>query len=942
MDPLQRQALLQPSQQLGHANRLDQEVLRPDAKLVFHGLVKGIGRDDGRRQRAQALLAQPTQRGPAVDAWHRQVQEDRIDTLMRQQRQCGLARLGLQQLETQRRQALDQQPAVVLLVVDHQQALAWAEVAGAAQQLGPRALAGAGAQFGQVELDRKTAARAGLAAHRELAAHQTGEHARDRQPQAGATAGIATGRRAADEGFEHLGQLGLGQPRAGVLDLETSHLARVIDPKTHLTFAGELHRVAQQVDQDLTQPLLVGPHQFGQVAGSAVHKAQATRCSLLFEQAGELAHRVGKVHRCGLERKPAALDAGDVHRAFDQAEQMVAAAPDHLHRSAPMLGNRRVVLQQLGITQDAVERRSQLVADRGDVAALGLVGGVSAGHGLLELDVGALVRCDLAPQRLGLLVQRLGLATRLLLRELAAALGQHGPPGHHASDQQQHRESLTEACAQQRRHRRGADRVQAGQRAQAHRVERSEQQRQPRHHRDHQQQVSAQPSLEVRCHAPRQQALQQPKPLRRKPGLGFAQIVAACVQRAAQRADQPAVSRAGRHVLRLVAVLADHATAQAAKVAASRLAVAIAAQRGGLDLARSSGAPSQVIAPASGPGDQRRDRQRGDQRDHRRPGLGHRTECAQVRRDAEHRGHAHRADTHRVDVVQVGAAELDALGAQSQRLVDHQIGHHRHDPSDRDVAVQTQHMRQRLEHVELHQHQCNRGVEHHPDHPTRVVVGQARKEIAPRQRPGIGVGDVDLELGDEDKQRGRGHCPAVLPKHVLPSHQVHLVGVDRALRRYAVGQGQVGQQHAGQHLGDTHDHPARPAHQHGKPPAQALARLFLGHETQVIGLLADLGDQRDANGQRSAKAHPAEATGLARNTAVSSEVDQFVGALDQHIGQRQHQQRQPQRLGPDLQTADRRHTVADQRNHQQRAQPITPGRRDVEGQFQRVGHHSGL
>ena len=76
------------------------------------------------------------------------------------------------------------------------------------------------------------------------------------------------------------------------------------------------------------------------------------------EQPRDLGQAVGKAHRPHFERELAGLDAGDVQRAFDQPEQVVAAAADHAHRLTPMGGHRIVLLQQLGIPEDAVERRA--------------------------------------------------------------------------------------------------------------------------------------------------------------------------------------------------------------------------------------------------------------------------------------------------------------------------------------------------------------------------------------------------------------------------------------------------------------------------------------------------------------------------------------------------------------------------------------------------------
>ena len=199
------------------------------------------------------------------------------------------------------------------------------------------------------------------------------------------------------------------------------------------------------------------------------------------------------------------------------------------------------------------------------------------------------------------------------------------------------------------------------------------------------------------------------------------------------------------------------------------------------------------------------------------------------------------------------ALELNALGAQAQRLVDDQISHHRHHPGNGDVGVQPQHVAQRLKHVHLHQHEGNQGVEHHPHHPSRVAVREAREKVAPGQRPRVGVGHIDLELRDDHKQGGGRHRPAVMGKHVLISGQVHLVRVDRAVDGHRMADGQVRQQGAPQHLEHAQHHPARPAHQHAPPPAAVVVRRVRGHEAQVVGLFAHLRHQRHAHGQRRTK-----------------------------------------------------------------------------------------
>ena len=65
--------------------------------------------------------------------------------------------------------------------------------------------------------------------------------------------------------------------------------------------------------------------------------------------------------------------------------------------------------------------------------------------------------------------------------------------------------------------------------------------------------------------------------------------------------------------------------------------------------------------------------------------------------------------------------------------------------------------------------------------------------------------------------------------------------------------GQVGQQRATQHFEHPQQHPARPTDQHRAPPAPAVGGRLHRHKTQVIHLLADLRDERDADRQGCTK-----------------------------------------------------------------------------------------
>ena len=243
--------------------------------------------------------------------------------------------------------------------------------------------------------------------------------------------------------------------------------------------------------------------------------------------------------------------------------------------------------------------------------------------------------------------------------------------------------------------------------------------------------------------------------------------------------------------------------------------------------------------------------------------------------------------------------------------------------------------------MHLHQHKSDGGVEHHPHHTPGVAVGEAREKIAPGQRTGIGVGDVDLELRHHHKHRRQRHCRAV-GQPGLERGQVHLVGIGGALGRQLIAQHQHTQERTAQHLEHAGQHPARPTHHHRCPPAPAPPRLRRRHKPQVIGLLAHLGDERHAHGQRRTKMKPIKTSQIARRPTMAHQLGQCTRFVPPHPHKSQQHQAQPQPLGPDLKARNGRHPVCHQRNHHQRAQQIAPHQRYAQRQLQRVGHDGRL
>ncbi len=220
------------------------------------------------------------------------------------------------------------------------------------------------------------------------------------------------------------------------------------------------------------------------------------------------------------------------------------------------------------------------------------------------------------------------------------------------------------------------------------------------------------------------------------PCMRLAQIMAAGIERAAQRADRTGIGWTGSHVFRFERMFTD--------TALDRFEV----------LPAPLGFSRDIILSTRRPRDHRRGQechgQRHEWRKRLRCGSKEAVECA----DRNDRRDRHRADADRIDIVEMRALELHVLRAQAERLVDNEIGDQRADPCDGDVRVERQRLLQRLVDADLHQQQGDQHIEHQPHHAAWMAVRQAREEIRPCDRACIGVGDVDLELRQDDERAG--------------------------------------------------------------------------------------------------------------------------------------------------------------------------------------------
>ena len=275
----------------------------------------------------------------------------------------------------------------------------------------------------------------------DVAAHHAREQAADGQPEPGAGLRLRDAERAALERREDALEVGCLNAGAGVDHLELGDRAAIMHDELHAAGLRELDGVGQQVDQDLAQPLLVGIDHDRQHRRPLEDEIDALGGGLQAEHADQLVEELAEANLVARQIQPAGLDLGDVEHAVDQAGQMIGAAADDADLVARLRRQAGVLLQQLRVAEDRVQRRAQFVAEADDIAALGEIGGLGDLLGALQFGVGALVRVDL-------LHQQRGLPPRFRLRRAPALLRQHEQPGDHADDDGQREEHLPQHVGQ--------------------------------------------------------------------------------------------------------------------------------------------------------------------------------------------------------------------------------------------------------------------------------------------------------------------------------------------------------------------------------------------------------------------------------------------------------------------------------------------------------------
>ncbi len=153
---------------------------------------------------------------------------------------------------------------------------------------------------------------------------------------------------------------------AGVFDIEpqleaAAGDARRADAEADAAVVGELHRVAEQVEQDLPELAAVDQYESRQARRRLVREHQSRLRRAHACDVGDFAQQRVEIDLAEIQLQPARLDLREVEDFADERQQVLAAALDPGDALALIRRQRRVTPQQLRVAEDAVERRAQLV-----------------------------------------------------------------------------------------------------------------------------------------------------------------------------------------------------------------------------------------------------------------------------------------------------------------------------------------------------------------------------------------------------------------------------------------------------------------------------------------------------------------------------------------------------------------------------------------------------
>ena len=238
----------------------------------------------------------------------------------------------------------------------------------------------------------------------DLAAHELGQLAADRQSQARPLERAVPFVLDLVEHAEHVLDLVGRDADPRVLYGDVDAVAGVVvvadgpdDADQNMTAQRELHRVADEVGQDLAHPPGVADELGGQEHVVVQQQVQRLLLHLRAHQHQNLVHAGFQIERIAAQLDPVGLDLGEVEDVVEDLQQGGPGVADRVDVEPLFIVQGRV-RQQVCHADDAVHGRADLVAHVGEEGRFGAVGGLcpfALDHqgGLVLLDGG-----DIDPQ----------------------------------------------------------------------------------------------------------------------------------------------------------------------------------------------------------------------------------------------------------------------------------------------------------------------------------------------------------------------------------------------------------------------------------------------------------------------------------------------------------------------------------------------------------------
>ena len=169
------------------------------------------------------------------------------------------------------------------------------------------------------------------------------------------------------------GILDFNVKRSGLIRLAA--LAEILNSQDNAARVGELDSIAEQIDQNLAQFPLIGDDRPGHTWHEVYLQMQFLIGSAQSHELLDLPDRFVQVKTTLIDGNPPRLNSGHVQDIIDQVEEMLPAPLDNFQALALFRRRLSLVDEEIGKSQDGIERRAQLVIHIRQESALGAVGG---------------------------------------------------------------------------------------------------------------------------------------------------------------------------------------------------------------------------------------------------------------------------------------------------------------------------------------------------------------------------------------------------------------------------------------------------------------------------------------------------------------------------------------------------------------------------------------